>query len=103
MATDFVLAHEFRNSILIGKRASDVLERVKFARTGFRNLLSTNRSDLRTAADALANGDRAFGLARPWPMLAAQLRKIVNNDTAWVALDADGFRVDGSIANGTKV
>lgn len=100
---DFVLAHEFRNDILIGRRAYRVLERIKFARTGFKDLLSTNRSDLRAAADALERGDMAFGLARPWPMLAARFRKIVSNDAAWVELDADGFRVDGASARGETV
>ena len=49
---------------------------------------------------AVAVLNRAFGLARPWPMLAAQYWKIAADDSRWVELDADGFRVDGASAKG---
>lgn len=99
---EYAMRNTYDNSVLIGRRAVAVLNRAKSIRTGREDTecVSIHRCDVEVAAAALASGDRAFGLARPWPMLAAQYWKIAADDSRWVELDADGFRVDGASAKG---
>lgn len=92
--TNYAFKYALDNSIdNVGGRAVRVVQKIKSAR-GSTSKLGTLRSDVEEAAAALEVGDMSVGLARPWPMLAARLRKIAANDSLWVELDANGFRVD---------
>lgn len=95
---EFVLRPAFEQRLRdIGKRCVHVVTNVKLARAR-RGSSPTLRSDAECAARVLAEGDRSFGVARRWPTLAARLRKLVADESAWVALDAEGYRVDGASA-----